>query len=498
MEKLIRITPKDDVAVCTQELEAGEKVTIGGTTVTALEKIPFGHKIALRGIKKGENVIKYGFPIGHATEDIKAGSHIHSHNLQTNLEGTLEYTYKPRAAAEEPTKCELAGKTFLGYRRKNGKVGIRNEIWIIPTVGCVNKSAELIAKAANERFAGMCNGIFAYTHPYGCSQLGDDQLYTQHILAGLVEHPNATGVLVLGLGCENNNIDVFKKFIHNIDEDRIKFLSTQDVEDEVEAALELIRPLAERASAEKRVEIPVEELVIGFKCGGSDAFSGITANPLCGRITDRITGCGGRAILTEVPEMFGAETILMGRSLDEKVFNRVVSMVNGFKEYYQRHNQVVYENPSPGNKAGGITTLEEKSLGCIQKGGSAVVTDVLEYGERCVTKGLNLLTGPGNDMVSCTNMAAAGAHMILFTTGRGTPFGPPVPTIKISTNTGLFEKKPQWIDYNAGKILTGTSFEEAADELFSLILDTASGKYKTKNEKNGYREIAIFKDGVTL
>ncbi|MFO7161219.1 MAG: altronate dehydratase family protein [[Clostridium] cellulosi] len=498
MEKLIRITPKDDVAVCTQELEAGEKVTIGGTTVTALEKIPFGHKIALRGIKKGENVIKYGFPIGHATEDIKAGSHIHSHNLQTNLEGTLEYKYKPRAAAEEPTKCELAGKTFLGYRRKNGKVGIRNEIWIIPTVGCVNKSAELIAKAANERFAGMCDGIFAYTHPYGCSQLGDDQLYTQHILAGLVEHPNATGVLVLGLGCENNNIDVFKKFIHNIDEDRIKFLSTQDVEDEVEAALKLIRPLAERASAEKRVEIPVEELVIGFKCGGSDAFSGITANPLCGRITDRITSCGGRAILTEVPEMFGAETILMGRSLDEKVFNRVVSMVNGFKEYYQRHNQVVYENPSPGNKAGGITTLEEKSLGCIQKGGSAVVTDVLEYGERCVTKGLNLLTGPGNDMVSCTNMAAAGAHMILFTTGRGTPFGPPVPTIKISTNTGLFEKKPQWIDYNAGKILTGTSFEEAADELFSLILDTASGKYKTKNEKNGYREIAIFKDGVTL
>ncbi|CDZ23703.1 Altronate dehydratase [[Clostridium] cellulosi] len=498
MEKLIRITPKDDVAVCTQEMEAGEKVTIGGTTVTALEKIPFGHKIALRDIKKSENIIKYGFPIGHATEDIKAGSHIHSHNLQTNLEGTLEYKYKPRAAAEEPTKCELAGKTFLGYRRKNGKVGIRNEIWIIPTVGCVNKSAELIAKAANERFAGMCDGIFAYTHPYGCSQLGDDQLYTQHILAGLVEHPNATGVLVLGLGCENNNIDVFKKFIHNIDEDRIKFLSTQDVEDEVEAALKLIRPLAERASAEKRVEIPVEELVIGFKCGGSDAFSGITANPLCGRITDRITSCGGRAILTEVPEMFGAETILMGRSLDEKVFNRVVSMVNGFKEYYQRHNQVVYENPSPGNKAGGITTLEEKSLGCIQKGGSAVVTDVLEYGERCVTKGLNLLTGPGNDMVSCTNMAAAGAHMILFTTGRGTPFGPPVPTIKISTNTGLFEKKPQWIDYNAGKILTGTSFEEAADELFSLILDTASGKYKTKNEKNGYREIAIFKDGVTL
>jgi len=498
VEKLIRITPKDDVAVCTQELEAGEKVTIGGTTVTALEKIPFGHKIALRDIKKSENIIKYGFPIGHATEDIKAGSHIHSHNLQTNLEGTLEYKYKPRAAAEEPTKCELAGKTFLGYRRKNGKVGIRNEIWIIPTVGCVNKSAELIAKAANERFAGMCDGIFAYTHPYGCSQLGDDQLYTQHILAGLVEHPNATGVLVLGLGCENNNIDVFKKFIHNIDEDRIKFLSTQDVEDEVEAALKLIRPLAERASAEKRVEIPVEELVIGFKCGGSDAFSGITANPLCGRITDRITSCGGRAILTEVPEMFGAETILMGRSLDEKVFNRVVSMVNGFKEYYQRHNQVVYENPSPGNKAGGITTLEEKSLGCIQKGGSAVVTDVLEYGERCVTKGLNLLTGPGNDMVSCTNMAAAGAHMILFTTGRGTPFGPPVPTIKISTNTGLFEKKPQWIDYNAGKILTGTSFEEAADELFSLILDTASGKYKTKNEKNGYREIAIFKDGVTL
>jgi altronate hydrolase len=498
VEKLIKIAQDDNVAVCTEALEAGETVTLGSITVTAKNRIPFGHKIALCDIKSGENIIKYGFPIGHATEDIASGSHIHSHNLKTNLEGTLEYTYKPRRVEGEAPKCELAGSTFEGYRRKDGKVGIRNEIWIVATVGCVNKTADRIAQVANERYAGMCDGFFAYTHPYGCSQLSDDQVFTQQILAGLVEHPNATGVLVLGLGCENNNIGVFKKFLADIDEDRVKFLSTQDETDEIEAALELLRPLAERAQNEKRVSIPASELIVGFKCGGSDAFSGITANPLCGRITDRITACDGCAILTEVPEMFGAETILMSRSLDEKVFDSAVSMINGFKEYYRRHNQVVYENPSPGNKEGGITTLEEKSLGCIQKGGKAIVTDVLEYGSRCVTKGLNLLTGPGNDMVSCTNMTAAGAHMICFTTGRGTPFGAPVPTVKIATNSVLFEKKPAWVDFNAGTILSGTSFEDASKALFSLILDTASGKYKTRNEQNGYREIAIFKDGVTL
>jgi altronate hydrolase len=493
MGKFIRITRMDNVAVATQSIPAGETVSVEHITVTAKSEIPFGHKIALFDIKKDENVIKYGCPIGHAKEDISAGTHVHTHNLRTNLEGKFSYAYKPA----KPERTEPTHKTFQGYIRKSGKVGIRNEIWIIPTVGCVNKTVEHIAQAANERFGGMCDGFFAYTHPYGCSQMGDDQSYTQKILAGLADHPNAAGVLIIGLGCENNNIDVFKKHLKDLDEARIKFLVTQNSEDEVGDALKLLLPLAENAQRQKRQTVSADKLIIGFKCGGSDAFSGITANPLCGRITDRVTAGGGRAILTEAPEMFGAEAILMAKSLNEQVFNATVSMINGFKDYYLRHHQVVYENPSPGNKAGGITTLEEKSLGCIQKGGNAVVTDVLEYGSRCVTAGLNLLTGPGNDMVSCTNITAAGAHIILFTTGRGTPFGAPVPTIKISSNSELFERKRDWIDYNAGKILSGTSFETAADELLEFVLDVASGS-RTKNEQNNYREIAIFKDGVTL
>ena len=494
MEQLIKITQKDNVAVAAKVIPTGETITVDNTQVTSKSEIPFGHKIALCDIKKDENVIKYGFAIGHATEDIAAGSFVHSHNLKTNLSRTIEYKYMP----QKLTQPEPIQRSFKGYMRKNGKVGIRNEIWIIPTVGCINKTAELIANEANKRFHGMCDGFFAYTHPYGCSQMGDDQTSTQQILSGLVDHPNAAGVLVVGLGCENNNIDVFKPHIKNLDELRIKFLVTQQAGNELEEALELLLQLAENAKNEKRQTVSVDKLIIGFKCGGSDAFSGITANPLCGRISDIITSCGGKAILTEVPEMFGAETILMARCKNEQVFNQTVSMINGFKDYFLRHNQVVYDNPSPGNKVGGITTLEEKSLGCIQKGGKAIITDVLEYGSRCVTSGLNLLTGPGNDMVSCTNMTAAGAHLILFTTGRGSPFGAPVPTVKISSNSELYKRKPDWIDYDAGKILSGVSFDSAANELFEMILNITNGEKTTKNEQHDYREIAIFKDGVIL
>jgi altronate hydrolase len=477
MEKFIKISPKDNVVVATE----------------ANENIPFAHKAAFCDIKNGENIIKYGYPIGHATSDIKAGDHIHTHNLKTNLSGVVEYTYQKN---NKPYPKKSA-TVFDGYQRKNGKVGIRNEIWIIPTVGCVNKTAELIQKEAQQRFGHQCDGIFAYTHPYGCSQMGEDQGYTQKILAGLVNHPNAAGVLVLGLGCENNNIDVFRPLLGEYDDDRVKFLVTQNVQDEIGEALEIIRQLAERATKEKRQPISIEQLIIGLKCGGSDGFSGITANPLCGKITDEITAQNGTIILTEVPEMFGAETILMERAADAETFNQIVSMINGFKDYYTAHNQVIYENPSPGNKAGGISTLEEKSLGCIQKGGQAAVTAVLKYGDTCQKKGLNLLTGPGNDIVSCTNLTAAGAHMILFTTGRGTPLGAPIPTIKIASNSGLAERKPTWIDYNAGKMLEEVIIEDSAQELLQFILEVASGK-KSKNEEHGYREIAIFKDGVTL
>lgn len=492
--KLLKINEKDNVAVALENIAKGEQVMLEGITMEARDDIDKGHKIAIYDIDHGENVVKYGFHIGHATRQILAGEYIHTHNIKTNLEGLLEYSYQPRFD-ELP---ELPQAEFMGYIRNNGDVGIRNEIWIINTVGCVNKTAELLAKEANLRFAGLTDGIFAFTHPYGCSQLGEDHLTTQKLLAGMVRHPNAAGVLVLGLGCENNNIPEFKKVLGEYDPERVKFLVTQEVEDELEEGLRLIGELAEYSQKFSRVSCPASKLIVGLKCGGSDAFSGITANPLAGMFSDMLIARGGTSILTEVPEMFGAETILMNRCADSNIFDKTVSLINGFKEYYIRHNQEIYENPSPGNKKGGITTLEEKSLGCTQKGGTGKVVDVLDYGEQVKTQGLNLLRGPGNDIVAATALMAAGAHLIIFTTGRGTPLGTSVPTVKVSSNSDMYSKKRNWIDFNAGQLLEGVTAQDTAKEFFRFMLQVASGEVRTKNELNGYREIAIFKDGVTL
>ena len=441
-----------------------------------------GHKYALKDIKAGENIIKYGNPIGHATEDIKAGDHVHTHNVKTNLCGNLEYVYDPK---RYDLPDEEKGRTFMGYVRENGDVGIRNEVWIVNTVGCVNKVAERIANAT---------GAFHFPHPFGCSQLGDDQEITQKILRGMVNHPNAAGVLVLGLGCENNNIEVFKKFIGDVDERRVRFLVAQEHEDEVAEGIRIVEELKEYASTFKRTPVPVSKLRIGLKCGGSDGYSGITANPLVGRLSDKLIAMGGSCVLTEVPEMFGAEHLLMQRCESREVFDKTVSLINNFKDYYTRHNQVIYENPSPGNKKGGITTLEEKSLGCVQKGGLSPVVDVLDYGDVLRKPGLSLLNGPGNDIVAITNLMAAGVHIILFTTGRGTPVGSAVPTVKISTNASLAERKSGWIDFDASPTLSGNPL---TDEFFEYIVSVAEGK-QTKNEIHGYKEISIFKDGVTL
>ena len=435
-----------------------------------------GHKYARRNIACGEAVIKYGYPIGTATADIKKGAHIHSHNLKSNLSGLNEYRYNKAENAISPA----APVTINAYVRQDGQIGIRNDIWIIPTVGCINKIAEKIAQKT---------GAFCFTHPYGCSQLGDDFTCTQKILSGLVRHPNAGGVLVIGLGCENNNIPVFKAQLGDYDETRVRFLGAQECDDEIAAGVKLVEELQKIAANDIRQEVPISKLVVGLKCGGSDGLSGITANPAVGRMTDKLVSMGGTCVLSEVPEMFGAEQILMNRCADESIFNDTVNLINNFKNYFLSHGQPIGENPSPGNKEGGITTLEEKSLGCVQKGGTAPVTNVLGYGDTAKVSGLNLLIGPGNDMVAVTNLTAAGCHMILFTTGRGTPLGAPVPTLKIATNTALAEKKSRWIDFNAQ---SGSD-----DALFDLIVATANGK-ETKNEANDCREIAIFKDGVTL
>jgi altronate hydrolase len=441
-----------------------------------------GHKYAARDIKCGENIIKYGFPIGHATLDIKKGEHIHTHNVKTNLSGNLEYTYSPRLREMPKINTD---RTFMGYVRENGDIGIRNEVWIVVTVGCVNKVAEKIAEKT---------GAFHFPHPFGCSQLGDDQLTTQRVLSGLVNHPNAGGVLVLGLGCENNNIEAFKKVLGEYNPERVKFLNTQDAADEVAEGVKIVNELKEYSSRFKREPVPISRLRLGLKCGGSDGYSGITANPLVGRLSDLLISYGGSCVLTEVPEMFGAEHLLMERCESREVFDKTVDLINGFKDYYTRHNQVIYENPSPGNKAGGITTLEEKSLGCVQKGGLSAVVDVLELGDRVEKNGLSLLWGPGNDIVAITNLTASCVHMILFTTGRGTPVGAPIPTVKIATNHQLAVKKANWIDFDSSPTLSG---EDLTEELLDYIVAVADGE-KTKNEINEYREISIFKDGVTL
>lgn len=492
--KAIKINAMDKVAVAVEALQAGEIILIDGKTVEIKNNVPAGHKFALEKINKGENIIKYAYPIGHAKCNIEIGEHVHTHNVKSNLSDLLSYKYTP-------DYCEVpkeAPRTFLGYKRADGSVGIRNEVWIVPTVGCVNSIVREIENKSQRFLTDNIDGIYSYNHPYGCSQLGEDFEMTLKYLSGLIRHPNAAGVLVVGLGCENGNIEELKKTLGSYDEDRVKFLVAQESDDEISDGVALVETLVKRADDCKREEIPVSELVIGLKCGGSDGFSGITANPLLGSLSDRIIGMGGSAILTEVPEMFGAETILMNRCRNEELFNKTVSLINDFKEYFMRYGEKVDENPSPGNKEGGITTLEDKSLGCVQKGGTAPVESVLDYGEPVSNKGLSLLRGPGNDLVAANALMASGAQLILFTTGRGTPFGCPVPTVKISSNSALANHKKNWIDFSAGKLLEGISMEELTEEFLTYILDLASGKIKTHSEKLDKHELAIFKDGVTL
>ncbi|HEX8915064.1 MAG TPA: altronate dehydratase family protein [Humisphaera sp.] len=503
MPQTIRIHPGDNVAVALADLPAGAAVEIPAVApVAAAGPVPRGHKVALRSIRAGELVLKYGYPIGKASRDIAPGEHVHSHNVVSHL--GADFAGSAFAGPHDLPKLPLPPRrTFRGYRRKDGRVGIRNEVWIVNTVGCVNQASEKIARAANDRYAGYkgVDGVFAFPHPFGCSQLGDDLLYTQKVLAGLIRHPNAAAVLILGLGCENNQMKLLLEQVGKVDAERVRYFNAQDVADEIESGISAAADLVEYASQFKREEIDARELILGMKCGGSDGLSGITANPLVGRVADRLTAVGGTTLLTEVPEMFGAEQVLLDRCTTADTFDGTVKLVNAFRDYFRRYNEPIDENPSPGNKDGGITTLAEKSLGCVQKAGGAPIVDVLPYGvqARPGLGGVALVNAPGNDGVSSTAMTVAGAHIILFTTGRGTPLGLPIPTVKVASNSALFARKPSWIDFNAGVLVDGGKTpDEAADDLFGFCLDVASGEKHTRNEINGNREIAIWKDGVTL
>ena len=493
MNKLVQIGPRDMVAVALQPLEAGVPVACGAMEITPLEDIPMGHKVALQDIKAGERVIKYSFPIGVATEDIPRGGHVHTNNLHTGLSGAKSYTYEP----SHPALQAREPATFMGYPRKVGRPGIRNELWVVPTVGCVNDNAKALARMAQKLVGGAVEGVYAFPHPYGCSQMGEDQENSRRALANLITHPNAGGVLLVGLGCENSGVGELMSRIGEHDPDRLRTMICQDEEDELETGMALLEELAANMRRDERKPCPASELVVGLKCGGSDGLSGITANPTIGVFSDLLTSMGGSTILTEVPEMFGAETILMSRCADEEVFGKAVHLINDFKEYFESYHMPVYENPSPGNKAGGITTLEDKALGCTQKSGHGPVKGVLKYAEKLHTPGLNLLSAPGNDLVASTATALSGAQMVLFSTGRGTPFGSPVPTVKIASNSPLAQKKRNWIDFDAGRLLSGMTLEQLGGELMDFVLEVASGR-QTRNEINGYHDMAIFKQGVTL
>lgn len=496
-QAFLKINPADSVVVCLRAMKTGETVSDGDKVVKLLQDTPAGHKVLLTDKKEGEDIIKYGYPIGHATKDLKAGEWVNENNLKTNLAGTLEYTYNP---VNEKLNIPVENRTFKGYVRKNGDVGVRNEIWIVPTVGCVNGIAEQLAKEleTETRLDGI-DAVHAWHHNYGCSQLSEDHEATRKVLRDIVLHPNAGAVLVLSLGCENNQPDDFMAMLGDYDKERIQLVVTQKVEgDESEYCMDILRKMYKICKEDKRVDVPVSKLRVGLKCGGSDGFSGITANPLEGEFSDWLVAQGGTSILTEVPEMFGAETILMNRCENRQLFDQTVSLINNFKNYFLSHGEPVGENPSPGNKAGGISTLEDKALGCTQKCGRAPVSGVLEYGDRLQTPGLNLLSAPGNDLVAATALASAGCHLVLFSTGRGTPFGTFVPTMKISTNSDLYNRKKNWIDFNAGQLVDGgKTMKELVPEFIDKIIAVASGE-PARNEVNGYSEISIFKNGVTL
>ncbi len=499
--KYIKINPADTVVVCLEAMKQGETVVTEAGTIEVLQDTPAGHKILLNDTPAGENIIKYGYPIGHAAIDLKAGQWVNENNLKTNLKGTLSYEYHPvpEVLSDNASQPPLDAPSFKGYVRRNGEVGIRNEIWIVPTVGCVNGIAERLAHQLQQE-TGLqgIDAIHAWHHNFGCSQLSGDHENTRKILRDIVLHPNAGAVLVIGLGCENNQPEAFMQTLGQYDQERIRLMVTQQVEgDETEEGMRILRELYELARQDRRTECPLSKLRVGLKCGGSDGLSGITANPLVGELSDYLVERGGTSILTEVPEMFGAETILMNRCKTRQLFDQTVQLINDFKEYFLSHGEPVGENPSPGNKAGGISTLEDKALGCTQKCGKALVSGVLAYGDRLQATGLNLLSAPGNDLVAATALASAGCQIVLFTTGRGTPFGTFVPTMKIATNSTLYNRKPNWIDFNAGLLADGMPMQELMPRFVEKIVAIANGE-PTRNEANGYSEIAIFKNGVTL
>lgn len=496
----IKLYPQDTVALATSELKKGQTVTVDGETITLLDDIPNAHKIALKDFETGEAVRKYDNIIGYASKPIKKGEWIHSHNEVTGLGKSKEYTYDFNPISIFPGESD---KTFMGYDRADGGAGIRNHLAIISTVFCANGPLRKLARMAEAKYPATENfdGIIAFDQEFGCSQTGKDLVTTCKIIAGIAKNANFGGVLLVSNGCEMAIPSVLEQYMGDYDKKRIRTLTLQEVEDEFTAGMELIDEIMEEMKDDKRTPININRLHIAMNCGGSDGYSGITANTLLGTLCDTLVKEGAIMNMTEVPEMMGAEHILMNRAADKSIFDDIVKMMYDYDAYFARYGEKAADNPTQGNKAGGLTTLEEKSLGCIQKGGHCAVMEVLEYGERATKNGFVLVSGPGNDLAGVSGQIAAGAVLTIFTTGRGTPCGFAGPTFRLASNTALATRKSNWIDYDAGRLLTAKTPEEVEalnKELYDAIMATVNGQYRTRTEENGYYILGALKDGVTL
>jgi altronate hydrolase len=497
----IHLHPTDNVAVARVPIPAGTSLRIDGLPVTTMDAIPAGHKVALWDIQPGEVVERYGQVIGRAKQAIQAGRHIHTHNLAFE-ELQLEYEF-PVGDTPVPTARPDA-PTFLGYQREDGRVGTRNYIAVVAASNCAAHTAEQIARSyEGETMPPNVDGVVAFPHGEGCAHAAEgpdiDQL--RRTLGGVLIHPNVSGAVILGLGCETNQIDHYLG-VGGPRSTRLAGLTLQSsggTRGAIEAARRQIARFLEQASAEERTPAPASKIVLGLNCGGSDSFSGITANPALGFCSDLLAELGGTPVLAETTEIFGAEHLLVKRARNREVAEKLLDCIRKYKVYLNRFAGSFDDNPSPGNKEGGLTNILEKSLGAVAKGGTSPLIDVYDYAERVTAPGFTFMNTPGYDPVSLTGLAAGGCNLIAFTTGRGSAIGfPTIPVIKVATNSNTYRRMTDNMDVNAGAIADGeATVQQIGQAIFDLMLEVATGRH-TCAERLGHKEFVPWRIGPVM
>jgi altronate hydrolase len=497
---VILLHPGDNVVIARVAVGAGQSVEAGPFTLTARDFIPPGHKLAIKGIASGEPVYRYGNLIGFATRPIEPGQHVHEHNL-----GYKEVQTEGEAPMLAPERRILhSTRSFLGFQRHDGRVGTRNYIAVVAASNCAAYTSELIAESfADEALPASVDGIVAFPHGEGCGMsIGPDSEQLQRTLKGVLDHPNVSAALILGLGCEVNQISHYLGKAGDNAPATLQGLTMQETggtRGAVESARRHLRQFVERAAEEKRSETPASKIVLGLNCGGSDSFSGITANPALGHCSDLIVEQGGTVVLAETTEIFGAEHLLTRRARSPEIAAKLLRTIENYKAYLRQFGGSFNDNPSPGNKEGGLTNILEKSLGAVAKAGTSTLEDVLNFAERIEASGFLFMDTPGYDPVSITGLAAGGVNLIAFTTGRGSAIGfPNIPVVKIASNSNTFRRMRDNMDVNAGRIADGqASIPEVGAEIFELLLRVASGE-RTCAERIGHHEFAPWRIGPVM